>query len=122
MTRSEYEPVAHDHEAFLEKALERKGFREIYDGLEAEYLLAREPLAARMQAGMTQEEVAASMGTTKSAVSRLEGVSKHSPSLDTLKRYATAVGCDVEVRLIRPRGPRTRSAARKPNEVEPVRS
>ena len=40
------------------------------------------------------------MGTTKSAVSRLEGVGKHSPSMSTLKRYANAVGCHVEVRLV----------------------
>jgi transcriptional regulator with XRE-family HTH domain len=40
------------------------------------------------------------MGTTKSAVSRLEGVGKHSPSVSTLKKYARAVGCEVEIRLV----------------------
>jgi DNA-binding XRE family transcriptional regulator len=100
MARTEYQPVAHDHDAFLERTLKRKGFREAYDDLEDEYLLARELLAARARAGLTQEEVAASMGTTKSAVSRLEGAGKHSPSVSTLRRYAHAVGCDVEVRLV----------------------
>ncbi len=100
MARTEYQPVAHDHDAFLERALKRKGFREAYDDLKDEYLLARELLAARAQAGLTQEQVAASMGTTKSAVSRLEGAGKHSPSVSTLRRYAHAVGCDVEVRLV----------------------
>lgn len=60
----------------------------------------RELLTARVQAGLTQEDVAASMGTTRSAISRLEGAGKHSPSVSTLKRYAKAVGCDVEIRLI----------------------
>jgi DNA-binding XRE family transcriptional regulator len=100
MAISEYQPVPHDHDAFLERALRRKGFREAYESLEDDYLLARELLAARAQAGLTQEEVAASMGTTKSAVCRLEGVGKHSPSVSTLQRYARAVGCDVEVRLV----------------------
>jgi DNA-binding XRE family transcriptional regulator len=105
MARTEYEPVSHDHEAFLERALKRKSFREAYDGLEDEYLLARELLAARVNAGLTQEEVAASMGTTKSAVSRLEGAGAHSPSVSTLKKYAKAVRCDVEIRLVpAPRG------------------
>lgn len=126
MARSEYKPVTHDHDAFLERALERKGFREAYADLEEEYLLARELLGARMQAGMTQEEVAASMGTTKSAVSRLEAAGKHSPSLSTLRRYAKAVGCDVEVRLVRPMGPQTRAVVRTPGRParsrEPVRS
>jgi len=113
MDRSEYRPVSHDHDAFLERALKRKGFREAYDGLEDEYLLVRELLAARAQAGLTQEEVAASMGTTKSAVSRLEGAGKHSPSVSTLKKYARAVRCDVEIRIVpAPRRTKGRRPAR----------
>jgi DNA-binding XRE family transcriptional regulator len=100
MARSEHRPVAHDHDAFLERALRRKGFSEAYDALEGEYRLARELLTARAQAGLTQDEVAASMGTTKSAVSRLEGPGTHSPSVRTLEKYAKAVGCDVEIRLV----------------------
>jgi DNA-binding XRE family transcriptional regulator len=99
-SKAEYKPVAHDHEAFLKKALERKGFAEAYEGLEDEYKLVRELLAARVSAGLTQEQVAASMGTTKSAISRLEGTGAHSPSVSTLKKYAKAVGCDVEIRLV----------------------
>ena len=95
-----YRPVPHNHERFLEKALNRKGFKEAYEDLGDEYALVRELLAARTKAGLTQEEVAKSMGTTKSAVSRLEAVGKHSPSVMTLKRYAQAVGCDIEIRLV----------------------
>jgi DNA-binding XRE family transcriptional regulator len=111
MPKTEYKPVSHDHEAFLEKALERKGFAEAYEGLEDEYQLVRELLAARASAGLTQEQVAASMGTTKSAVSRLEGAGVHSPSLSTLKRYAKAVGCDVEIKLV-PSARKARAAGR----------
>jgi len=100
MSRTEYKPVAHDHAAFLKKALERKGFAEAFEGLEDEYTLVRELLAARVRAGLTQEQVAASMGTTKSSVSRLEGAGTHSPSVSTLKRYAKAVGCEVEIKLV----------------------
>jgi DNA-binding XRE family transcriptional regulator len=100
MARTEYEPAAHDHDAFLTRALERKGFADAYDGLEDEYQLVRELLAARVKAGLTQEQVAASMGTTKSAVSRLEGAGAHSPSVSTLKRYAKAVGCEVDIKLV----------------------
>lgn len=99
MADTRYEPVAHDHEEFLKKALKRKGFGEAYQELADEYALVRELLAARARAGLTQEEVARSMGTTKSAVSRLEGAGKHSPSVATLKMYARAVGCKIEIRL-----------------------
>ncbi|MCP4039505.1 MAG: helix-turn-helix transcriptional regulator [bacterium] len=100
MADLQYHPVPHDHDAFIDKAMKRKGFGEAYEDLEGEYALVRELLAARSRAGLTQEDVAVSMGTTKSAVSRLEAVGKHSPSVTTLKRYAQAVGCEVEIRLV----------------------
>ena len=40
------------------------------------------------------------MGTTKSAISRLESAGKHAPSLATLKRYAQALSCDLQVKLV----------------------
>ena len=100
MSELTYRPTPHDHQAFLEKSRKRKGFSEAYEELASEYSLVRELLAARARAGLTQEEVAKSMGTTKSAVSRLEAVGKHSPSVTTLERYAQAVGCQVEIRLV----------------------
>ena len=96
----EYEPVPHDHRKFLAKARTRKGFSEAYNGLEFEYTLAKQMIDARIQAGLTQDTVAQRMGTTKSAISRLEAVGRHTPSLSTLKRYAKAVDCDLSVTLV----------------------
>ena len=109
MAEREYRPVAHDHDEFLARAMKRKGFAAAYAENADEYELVRELLAARAKAGLTQEQVAECMGTTKSAVSRLEGAGKHSPSLSTLKRYARAVGCEVEIRLVP--APRSASAS-----------
>lgn len=95
-----YNPVPHDHKLFLEKALKRKGFQKAYDELSEEYSLIHEMLLARNRSGLTQEDVAELMGTTKSAVSRLESMGKHAPSLTTLKKYARAVGCHLEIKLI----------------------
>ena len=95
-----YQPVRHDHTAFLAKARRRPGFAEAYDTLELEYALARQMLAARAKAGLTQDAVAERMGTTKSAISRLEAAGRHAPSLATLKKYAAAVGCELQVRLV----------------------
>jgi DNA-binding XRE family transcriptional regulator len=100
MAKIKYQPVIHDHEVFLKKALKRKGFKKAYEGLEEEYNLIREMLRARSRFGLTQETVAELMGTTKSAVSRLETVGKHTPSLATLKKYAQAVGCRLEIKLV----------------------
>lgn len=111
MAELNHQPVPHDHEEFLKKALKRKDFREAYEDLEEEYTLVREMLAARTRSGLTQEAVADLMGTTKSAVSRLEAAGKHAPSLTTLKKYAQAVGCHLEIKLV-PDSRRTKRSAR----------
>lgn len=100
MAELKFKPVSHDHEAFVAKARSRKGFSEAYDSLELEYQVASQLLRARSRAGLTQDAVAERMGTTKSAISRLEAAGKHTPSLATLKRYARAVGCDLQVKLV----------------------
>lgn len=79
-------------------------FQEEYDALEAEFLLFDELLNARKEAGLTQADVAERMGTKTSAIARLEaggGSNKHSPSVATLRKYAEAVGCQLEIRLVR---------------------
>jgi DNA-binding XRE family transcriptional regulator len=96
-----FSPVRHDHAGFLTKARTRKGFTEAYDALELEYQVADQLLRARAKAGLTQDAVAERMGTTKSAISRLESAGKHTPSLSTLQRYARAVGCDIQIKLVR---------------------
>ena len=100
MDNDKFKPVRHNHKEFLSRAAKRKGFTEAYDALDTEYLLIDEMLKARTRAGLTQDAVADRMGTTKSAVSRLEAIGKHSPSLATLKRYAEAVGCDLRVKMV----------------------
>ena len=99
MPELKYEPVNHDHEEFLQRARRRKGFEDAYERLEGEYAVIRELIAARIRAGLTQEIVATRMGTTKSAVSRIESAGMHSPSVSTLRKYARAVGCELEIRL-----------------------
>jgi DNA-binding XRE family transcriptional regulator len=94
-----YQPVRYDVEAAIRKDLEDEEFRKEYEALEPKYALIRELLSARKQSGMTQEAVANKIGTTKSAISRLEAGSKHAPSITTLRKYAEAVGCDLVIRL-----------------------
>lgn len=59
-------------------------------------------LKARSRAGLT-DPVAERMGTTKSAISRLDSAGKHATSLATLKRCANAAGCELQVKLVRQR-------------------
>jgi ribosome-binding protein aMBF1 (putative translation factor) len=78
-------------------------FKATYDELETEYVLLRELLQARQRAGLTQAEVAKKMGTKAPAVTRLETAlsdNRQSPTISTLKKYAQAVGCKLEVHLV----------------------
>jgi hypothetical protein len=40
MAEIKYRPVRHDHEAFLQKARKRRGFKAAYDALEVDYAVA----------------------------------------------------------------------------------
>jgi transcriptional regulator with XRE-family HTH domain len=50
----------------------------------------------RTEAGLTQVELAQRMGTTQSAIARMEGGGTR-PTLDTLEKLASAVGADLVV-------------------------
>jgi len=86
---------------FKARALQRAAVKSAYDQLNEEFSFLDEFLKARASAGITQAEVAERIGTTQSAIARLEsGKGKHSPSLDTLHRYAHALGCRLELHLV----------------------
>jgi ribosome-binding protein aMBF1 (putative translation factor) len=69
-----------------------------YDALAPEFEIAAELLRARLRAGLSQTELAARMGTSQSAVARLES-GDTLPSTKTLLRYARATGSKVRVKL-----------------------
>jgi transcriptional regulator with XRE-family HTH domain len=89
------------HKKLKSRALERADVKVEYDRLDEEFTFLDEFLKARAAAGMTQAEIARRIGTTQSAVARLEsGGGKHSPSIATLEKYAHALGCRLELRLV----------------------
>src|SRR5947209_11405378 len=93
------------HKAFVKKMLKQPAVKAEYDAQAEEFALLDELLKARRQAGLTQAEVAARMGTKTPAVARLEGGGgsrRHSPSVATLRKYAQAVGGRLGIQL-RPR-------------------
>lgn len=77
-----------------------KEFRREYESLEEEFSVAEQLIDARMKANLTQEEVARLMGTTQSVVARLES-GKPQPTLRSLRRYASAVGGRLEIRMVK---------------------
>src|SRR5438067_12972551 len=90
------------HKAFVKKMLRQPAVKTEYDVQAEEFALLDELLKARRQAGLTQAQVAARMGTQTPAVARSEaggGSRRQSPSVATLRKYAHAVGGRLEIRL-----------------------
>jgi len=103
MADVKYQPVSYDPKKALEKDLQNPDFRKAYAALEDEFAALDALLAARRQAGMTQEQVAAKMGVSQPSLARVEaslGSHRHSPSLEMLRKYAAAVNCKLEIRLV----------------------
>jgi predicted transcriptional regulator len=69
-----------------------------YDALAPEFEIATELIRARIRAGLSQAELAARMGTSQSAIARLES-GQTLPSTKTLLRFAEATRSKVELRL-----------------------
>lgn len=70
-----------------------------YDRACAEYSVLEAMIRARTDASLTQAEIAALIGTTQSAVARLEGGTV-SPSISTLQKYAQAAGRQLKIEFI----------------------
>lgn len=68
-----------------------------------EQALLEKLLTARHEAGLTQAEVAARMGTQAPAIARMERAlasGKHSPSIDTVRRYLAACGKQLHLEVV----------------------
>jgi len=73
-------------------------YRAAYEALEEEFALIAEMIKARARSQLSQAEIASRMGTTESAVSRLES-GRTKPSTRTLERYAQATGHKLRIRF-----------------------
>jgi DNA-binding XRE family transcriptional regulator len=97
-----YCPVKADPRAELERDLADPAFRAEWESIADEFEALDILLAARRRVGLTQAQVAERMGVKQSALARIETSltsRKHSPSLATLRKYAAAIGCTIEIRL-----------------------
>ena len=93
-----------NHNQLKKKALKNESVRKEYESLQPEFDLLRDMLKARQDEGLSQADIAERMGTKPPAITRLESsltTGRHSPSIATLKKYAEAVNCHLEIKLVR---------------------
>lgn len=82
-----------------QRLLENPEVREEYAKADAEFALIEAMITARREAKLTQAELAEKIGTTQSAIARLEA-GRVSPSISTLRRYAEATGHQLQVGFV----------------------
>jgi DNA-binding XRE family transcriptional regulator len=98
-----YEPVLFDIEKTKAEWMKDPAFRTAYEEREDEFAALAALLSARKTAGFSQAEVADRMGIKPSALARIEsslGSRKHSPSIETLRKYARACGKRLEIKIV----------------------
>lgn len=91
------------HDKLVKKLMARPGVRAEVGRIEREEAALLDALLkARQDAGLTQAQVAARMGTHAPAVARLErslSTGKHSPSIATVRKYVKACGKRLMLRV-----------------------
>ena len=87
------------YEVLKAKALADPEIRAEYEALAPEFEISTELLRARLLAGLSQADLASLMGTSQSAIARLES-GQTLPSSKTLIRFAEATGSKIQVRLL----------------------
>jgi DNA-binding XRE family transcriptional regulator len=99
-----YAPVPFDPAAeAVRLQRESPAFSQAWAEQEDEFAALDVLLSARQRAGLTQAQVAELMGVKQSALARVEGAlasRSHAPSLTTLRKYAQAVGCRLELKMV----------------------
>jgi transcriptional regulator with XRE-family HTH domain len=81
-----------------ERLLRDPAVRQEYDELRPQFDVAVQALRLRLEAGMTQAQLAEKMGTKQSVISRFER-GESSPSTRFLQRLARALGTELRVSL-----------------------
>ena len=85
---------------FKKEALTDVEVKAEYDALAPLFDIKKKLINARLNIGITQDEIAQKIGTSKSSISRLESLNNtFMPNIGTLIKYAEALGLKLSVGL-----------------------
>lgn len=88
-----------DLKNYLNKQLENPEFAAEYEAARPEYDTIRAIIAARIDSGMTQKQLAEKTGIRQSNLSRIENGTS-SPTVDTLSRIAAGMGRKLKIEFV----------------------
>lgn len=99
MSRKGISPIGRTHEEAMAKlASESKEYRDELARIEPFMRIATQMIIRRGELGLTQEELADRVGTSSTAISRIES-GQHKTSVTTLQRLADALDLDLAIDL-----------------------
>lgn len=113
------------HDEMVRKWMEDPDFVREYDNLEQEFALFDELLGARKRGRTDPGRGGRKNGHQAIGRGLLEaggGRQKHSPSLATLQRYADAVGCRLEIKMVPASSNRSATSGAQPRHIVRYRS
>lgn len=88
-----------DFNVWLNQKLQDPKFRREYEKVQTEFAPVRAIIQARMKRGITQSHIAKKMGTTQSAIARVESGSAN-PSLKFMQKLADALDLRLDIRFL----------------------
>ncbi len=85
---------------FKEKALKNPEVKKEYETYKPLFEIKKQLVLARLKKGVTQEDIAKKIGTSKSNISRLESLNNtFMPNISTLIKYANALQMRLDIGL-----------------------
>ncbi len=83
---------------YLEKQLKDPEFRKAWEDSEAEYLVSKALIEARIKNKMSQRALAKKANTTQAVISRIESMDGN-PSIQLLQRIAVALNLKLKIQF-----------------------
>jgi len=87
-----------DYRKLRAELLKNPEIKKAYDALEPEFALIRSLIRKRLDAKLSQAQLAKKVGTKQSAISRLES-GEYNPTIGMLRKVATALNADLRVSI-----------------------
>lgn len=83
----------------LKQELKNPNFRQEWEKSESAYQVGRQLIQARIEANLSQRDLARRANTTQAVISRIESTSVN-PSIGLLDRLARALGKTLQIRFV----------------------
>ena len=87
-----------DFQRHLDEQMKNPAFAAEYKSLELQYAFAKQMIAARLEKGLTQKELAKIVGTSQANISKLEHGTMN-PSMEMVQRVADGLGFRISITL-----------------------